>query len=162
MNTLYGPPVIARTRITKHLFIDGTFHHPINYAQLLIIIFKDTVTSEYIPGFYVLMSNKTEILYNMVFKSVKNILTQNNIYKLQIITITTDTETSLINAINNNFDNIHKIGCWFHLKQDLIREARVTGLLNKKNKSINIEVTLERITQLSMLPLEWRFKYFKG
>ena len=76
---------------------------------MLIIIFKDTVTSEYIPGFYVLMSNKTEILYNMVFKSVKNLLTQNNIYKLQIITITTDTEPTLINAINNNFDNIGSI-----------------------------------------------------
>ena len=57
VNTLYGPPVIARTRITKHLFIDGTFHHPINFAQLLIIIFKDTVTSEYIPGFYILIPN---------------------------------------------------------------------------------------------------------
>ena len=111
VNTLYGPPVIARTSISKHLFIDGTFHHPINYAQLLIIIFQDTESSEYIPGFYVLKSNKTEILYNMVFKTVKNILTQNNIYKLQIITITTDTETALINAINNNFDNIHRIGC---------------------------------------------------
>ena len=92
VNTLYGPLVIARTRITKHLFIDETFLHSINFAQLLIIIFKDTVTSEYIPGFYILMSNKTEILYNMEFKSVKNLLTQNNIYKLQIITITTDTE----------------------------------------------------------------------
>ena len=56
---------------------------------------------------------------------------------------------------------INRIGCWFHLKQDLIREARATGLLNKKNKNINIETTLERITQLSMLSLEWRFKYFK-
>ena len=43
VNTLYGPSLIARTCITKHLFIDGTFHHPINFAQLLIIIFKDTV-----------------------------------------------------------------------------------------------------------------------
>ena len=50
---------------------------------------------------------------------------------------------------------INRIGCWFHLKQDLIREARATGLLNKKNKSINIETTLEIITQLSMLPLEY-------
>ena len=98
----------------------------------------------------------------MEFKSVKNLLTQNNIYKLQIITITIDTEPALINAINNNFGMINRIGCWFHLKQDLIREARATGLLNKKNKSINIETTLERITQLSMIPLEWRFKYFKG
>ena len=84
--------IIARAYITNHLFIDGTFHHPINYAQLLIIIFKDTITSEYTPGFYILMSNKMKILYNMVFKSAKNLLTQNNIYKLQIITITTDTE----------------------------------------------------------------------
>ena len=53
----------------------------------------------------------------MVFKSVKNLLTQNNIYKLQIITITTDTEPTLINAINNNFGMINRIGCWFHLKQ---------------------------------------------
>ena len=37
----------------------------------------------------------------MEFKSVKNLLTQNNIYKLQIINITTDTEPALINAINN-------------------------------------------------------------
>ena len=43
VNTLYDPPVIARKRIRKHLFIDGTFHHPINFAQLLIIFFKDTV-----------------------------------------------------------------------------------------------------------------------
>ena len=47
----------------------------------------------------------------MEFKSVKNLLTLNNIYKLQIITITTDIEPALINAINNNFDNIHRIGC---------------------------------------------------
>jgi hypothetical protein len=46
----------------------------------------------------------------MEFKSVKNILTQNNIYKLQIITITTDTEPTLINAINNNFGMINRIG----------------------------------------------------
>ena len=62
------------------------------------------------------MSNRTEILYNMAFKSVKNILTQNNIYKLEIKTITTDTEIALINAINDSFDNIQRLGCWFHLK----------------------------------------------
>ena len=47
------------------------------------------------------MSNKTEILYNMVFKSLIKILTQNNIYKLDLKTITTDNELALINAINN-------------------------------------------------------------
>ena len=111
--------------MSKHFFIDGTFHHPLGYSQLLIIIFKDIITADYIPGFYILMSNRTEILYNMAFKSVKNILTQNNIYKLELKTVTTDTEIALINAINDTFDNIQRLGCWFHLKQDLIREDTI-------------------------------------
>ena len=71
-------------RISSHLFIDATFHYSIGYAQLLIIIFKDVITSDYYPGFYILMSNKTEIIYDMIFKSIKNILSQNNIYNLTI------------------------------------------------------------------------------
>ena len=126
--------MIARARLSKHLFIDATFHHPIGFSQLLIIIFKDVVSSEYIPSFFILMSNKTEILYDQVFKSVIRILTQNNVYKLNIFTITTDTELALINAIQNNFSNSQRIGCWFHLKQALLREARILGLLNKKIK----------------------------
>ena len=71
--------MIARARFTKHLFIDGTFHHPVGFAQLLIIIFKDIITSNYLPCFYIFMSNKTEILYDLVFKALNRILTQNKI-----------------------------------------------------------------------------------
>ena len=147
--------MIARARFTKHLFIDGTFHHPVGFAQLLIIIFKDIITSHYLPCFYILMSNKTEILYDLVFKALNRILTQNKIYALEIKTITTDTEIALINAIKTNFPKSQKLGCWFHLKQDLMREARVLGLLNPKNNKVNPEITLEVITQLSLLPIEY-------
>ena len=95
--------MISRARISNHLFVDGTFHHPINFAQLLIILFKDAIISQYIPCFYILMSNKCEILYDLVFKSILRILTQNNLYKINYQTITTDTEIVLINAININF-----------------------------------------------------------
>ena len=128
--------IISRTRLTSHLFIDGTFHHPSGFSQLLIIIFKDIVTSDYLPGFYILMSNKTEILYDLIFKSIIRILTQNNIYQLQIKTITTDTELALINSVKNNFAKSQRIGCWFHLKQDLLRETKVLGLFNIKIKII--------------------------
>ena len=148
--------IIARERLSKHIFIDATFRHQIEYQQLLIIIFKDIITSEYYPGFFILMSNKTEILYDMVFKSIKNILTQNNIYELKIETITTDTEIALINAIHTNFPKSQRIGCWFHLKQDLMREAKKLGLFNSKNKKVNPDTTLEVITQLSLLPLEYK------
>ena len=95
--------MIARARISHHLFIDGTFHHPVGFAQLLIIIFKDIVTAKYLPCFYILMSNRTEISYDLVFNSIKRILTQNQIYSLDIKTITTDTELALINSIKINF-----------------------------------------------------------
>ena len=147
--------IIARARITNHLFIDATFHHPYNFSQLLILIFKDVISSEYIPCFFILMSNKTEILYTMIFKSIINILTQQNIYKLNIRTITIDTEIALMNAINTNFPNCQRIGCWFHLKQDLLRESKTLGLLNKNNAKINPETTIEIIKQISMLPLEY-------
>ena len=95
--------------MTIHLFIDATFHHPYNYSQLLIRIYKDIIITEYLPGFF-LISNKKEILYNLIFNSAKRILTHNNFYNLSIETITTDSELALIDSINNNFPNSHRIG----------------------------------------------------
>ena len=84
------------------------------------------------------------------------ILTQFNQYKLNIITITNDTEIELINALNNDFENLTRIGFWFHLKQNLIKYARICGLLNNKNKKIDINTTMEIITQLSLIPIEYK------
>ena len=148
--------MIARARISNHLFVDGTFHHPIKFAQLLIILFKDAIISQYIPCFYILMSNKTEILYDLVFKSIIRILTQNNAYHINYQTITTDTEIPMINAINNNFENTTRIGCWFHLKQNLLNQAKICGLLNKKNSSIDTNLTFDVISQLCILPLTYK------
>ena len=102
------------------------------------------------------MSNKNEILYDLVFKSLIRILSQQNVYKIELETITTDTETSLINAVHNNFVDVKRIGCWFHLNQDLIREAKIMGLFNTKNKNIDTESTYQIITELSLLPLNYK------
>ena len=148
--------IIARCRKSNHLFIDGTFHNPKDFSQLLIIIFKDIITANYYPGFYVLMSNRTEAMYDLIFNSIIRILTQQKIYELNINTITTDTELALINSVQNNFRNSKRIGCWFHLHQDLIREAKIMGLFNSKNKNINVNTTYEVINQLSIIPLNYR------
>ena len=64
-------------------------------------------------------------------------------------------------AIKKKFYNFERIRCRLHLKQDLLRGARILGLLNNKNKNINPEITLEVITQLSLLSLEynWNIEY---
>ena len=55
------------------------------------------------------MSNKTENLYDLIFKSIIQIFTQNNLYDLDIQSFITDTEIALINAVNNNIKNAKRI-----------------------------------------------------
>ena len=95
--------IISRARVANHLFVDATFHHPKDYEELIIIIFKDIIIHDYLPGFYILVSNKSEQMYDIVLRTIYRILSQNNMYMLNIKTITTDTELALINSINSNF-----------------------------------------------------------
>ena len=100
----------------------------------------------------------------MIFKSIKNILSRNNIYELKIDTITTDTELALINAIHINFPNTQRNGYWFHFKQDLMREDKILGLLKNKNRKINPQITLDIISQISKLSLYYNngIKYIEN
>ena len=49
---------ISRLRESKNWMIDATYHHPKDFYQLLIIYYKDKITKEKYPSFFVLMNNK--------------------------------------------------------------------------------------------------------
>ena len=49
----YNEENIRRFRKTKNIFVDGTFHHPPGFAQLLIIMYKDIIKEIKIPAFYI-------------------------------------------------------------------------------------------------------------
>ena len=106
--------MIARERKSFYYFIDPTWHRPKGYAQLFIILFKDNIIKEKIPLFFILMSNKKEESYKRVFNSIIEILTQNFIYDLPLKSITTDSEISLINAVEETFVGLQQIGCFYH------------------------------------------------
>ena len=61
-------------RISKSIiwFVDGTYHHPEGYEQLLIIMYQDVITNEKIVGLYILMNGKNYIIYNKIFESLSN------------------------------------------------------------------------------------------
>ena len=65
------------------------------------------------------MSNKKEESYKRVFNSIIEILIQNFIYDLPLKSITTDSEISLINAVEETFVGIQHIGCFYHLKENI-------------------------------------------
>ena len=129
-------------RISKsnHLFIDGTFHHPIDYCQLLIIMYKDIITDLKIPGIYILLNSKNEDLYNMVFEDVINLITWKGKKEINIKTIVTDSEKALMNSIKKYFPTSQRVACYFHYKQDIVRNIRSYGLYKDEMKKQSNEV----------------------
>ena len=105
---------IKRMRKANHYYIDCTFHHPKEYKQLLIVMYKDIITEIKIPGIYALLNNKTEELYNLVFDSIINVISENHKYELDIKSIITDSETALFKTVEKYFPNSQRISCYFH------------------------------------------------
>ena len=108
--------MMVRVSESHYYFIVAAWHIPKGFNQLLIILFKDLIITEKLPVFYILMINRKEELYKRIFDSILDILTQNYIYDLQFISITSDTENALINAIKEIFVGVQRIGCLYHFK----------------------------------------------
>lgn len=144
--------LIAHMRESKFFFIDATWYQPHGFQQLLIIMFKDVITHEKYPGFFIIMNNKTEELYTRIFYSVLNILTQNKIYSLKLEFIITGTEMAMINAIHTVFINIKRIGCYFHLKYDCFLYLKKKHFFNEENKTDSENI----LNEIGLIPLNYK------
>ena len=119
---------IMRIKATKNLFVDGTFHHPPGYYQMIIIMYKDIITNLKNPGLYILLNSKKEILYDLVFESIVKNIFANDLGALNLETIVTDQEEALVNTIKKFFPNSKRISCLFHYKHDILRSLKSYGL----------------------------------
>ena len=140
---------LKRIRKSHHLYIDAIFHHPPDYKQLLIIMYKDIITNLKIPAFYILMNGKKEIFYNVVFESIINIITDFRKIDIEINSVVSDSEKGLINTITKYFPNAQRISCYFHYTQDIVRNLKSYGLYKKEDKEVSDII----IKDLSMLPI---------
>ena len=119
---------IKRIKKSHHIFIDGTFHHPPGYKQLLLFMYKVLITDLKIPCFYVLLNGKYEIFYDYIFDSIYNIITNNNTIKINFQTIVCDGEIALNKIIKKYFPDSHIIICYFHYTQDIISNKIIKTL----------------------------------
>ena len=142
---------LKRIRKSHHLYIDATFHHPPDYKQLLIIMYKDIITNLKIPAFYILMNGKKEIFYNIVFESIINIITDFRKIDIEINSVVSDSEKGLINTITKYFPNAQRISCFFHYTQDIVRNIKSYGLYKKEDKDVSNII----IKELSILPIRY-------
>ena len=130
-------------------FLDGTFHHPDNFKQVLILMYKDYLTGEKIPGLYILMNKINSFLYDIIFDSIVNIITQNNSIPVNVKFIISDSEIALNKSIKNKFNEVKRIGCYYHYKKNLLKNIKEFGLYNSKFKIYSDIV----IKKLGLLPL---------
>ena len=103
---------ISRMGKAENLYIDATFHHPPEFKELLIFMYKDIITELKIPSIYALLNNKSEKIYELVFKDVLKILTWNSLRELNVKTVVTDSEKALINNVNRFFPNPQRVACY--------------------------------------------------
>ena len=101
---------------------------------------------------YILLNGKSEILYDYAFQSVIDLITSKRSFDLNIKTIIADSEKALINVIKKFFPNSQSISCFFHYKQDILRNLRSYGLYKKNDKEISNII----IKDLSSLPFDYK------
>ena len=78
--------------------------------------------------------------YFSITNNAINILTNNRSYDLNILSIVTDTERALINSIKKFFPSSLRILCYFHFKQNLLRNIKSYGLYKKNDKDISDKI----------------------
>ena len=98
------------------IFIDGTFRiNPKGFYQVLNIGAFIPDINEIFPILLMPTSGKSEVLYDNIFKDIKNILFENNINLSNIKNkFMIDFEVPLQNSLKNNFDKILINECYFH------------------------------------------------
>ena len=93
------------------------------------------------------MNQKNYILYDLIIKSVIKIMTQDNIYQINIKSITSDDEFALLKAIKSNFKNVDNFICLYHFKKNLISQLKIEGMM-KKNFKKDSKYIVNELTKL--------------
>ena len=114
----------------KQWFIDGTFSvAPVGFQQLLTIIVYLPSHNVFYPAAYILLTNKSGMIYNYAFKSLVTVA-EGEGFKLKPELVMTDFEKALQNASHDVFQ-CENVGCYFHFVKALIKKAKQLGLIRK-------------------------------
>ena len=102
--------------------------------QTLVILYIDLYTGIKAPGIFVTLNTKNQFSYEIIFKDIRDILTNSYTFPIDLQTYTIDYEKALENALMKIFPNAHRIGCFYHYLQCLVRWMKNNGLGKKKIK----------------------------
>ena len=129
-----------------HLFGDATFRCcPKPFEQCYILMVFDKGTMTFVPVMYILMTGRTEDCY---FHALHMVLHEAD-WCLDPASFGLDFEMGEINAVNCQFPNAKKDGCFFHWKQALRRKMVDLGIDKQQMK-----MALKEMDLLTVIPKE--------
>lgn len=133
----------------RNYLLDGTFKvRPIGgFYQLLIIHIE--CKNDIIPVIYVLLSGKSSILYQEVFKFIEL-----KIFHLEPSQFMVDFEAGLRAAINASYPDAKLHGCWYHFCAAIRRRFLKLHLYELIKTSPDARFVYRSILSLPLLPPE--------
>lgn len=108
------------------------------------------------PVAYGLLSRKDTSTYEISFQQLKSLVAKHYIgtSSLSPKIIMIDFELSMIKAIENEFANTEISGCYFHLKQNIIRQIQKFGLKGKYETVPEFALWVKMIGALAFVPVD--------
>lgn len=136
-----------------HLFLDATFSCcPEPFYQCLIIMAYLPAYATYVPVFYILMTAKSEHLYQAALQQVISACQG----KLRPRSVTMDFEMAIVNVVNKLLvapaeaegRNCFKVACVFHWLQAMKRKLKALHLPNQQTSEL-----VQHLRLLTVIPI---------
>jgi hypothetical protein len=148
---------IMRRHMTA-IYIDCTFRCvPKPYTQCLIAMIYDDETDLYVPAVYILLDNKSQWTY---WHALHFILVETET-KFNPLTVTTDFEQALLNAVKEQLPNAHRVGCLFHFKQAIRRRMQKLHIPEDEISSAMKKGVIDELTTLKRTEIDKKIKKLK-
>ena len=143
---IYGThKFLSLLRNCDNWFCDGTFSVvPDLFTQLYTI--HAEMDGVIFPCIYALLPNKTEAIYDKLFKKLLEIEPL-----LNPLTIMVDFGKAAINALEENFISVIT-GCFFHLSQNIFRRVQEHGLAVRDQEDNDFAISIKMLASLAFVP----------
>lgn len=115
--------------------------------MLFFFVFTGSSDEWRVPLLFALCTNKTTLTYKTIFEQIK--LKLPNYTPAQI---NVDFELAAINAIKEVFPNTKIQGCFFHLKQSVVRNLNSNHLKTRLETDLKFSTEIRQMVAVAFLP----------
>lgn len=132
----------------EHIYMDGTFKIVPELFFQLYTIHALGPGGFFVPCLYALLPNKSREMYNRLFNQMKTLRPN-----MMPRTIMIDFERATLQAVTDAFPTATVNGCFYHLRQNILRKIQSEGLQVQYQTNRDVELQARMIAAIAFVPL---------